>query len=164
MTTKPGRSAETSPEFTLRWADLADLDDAVTLVTEFHAAEHVDQSAENRRNAVAMILADRSLGEFWMVEVDGQIAGYICIAYGFAIEFNGRDAFLDEFFMRPAYRGHGIGSRALMTVVKGTATRGIKAMHLEVMAGNEAAMRIYEAQGFRHRQHYHLMSAYLGET
>jgi predicted GNAT family acetyltransferase len=37
-------------------------------------------------------------------------------------------------------------------------------MYLEVMAGNKAAMHVYEALGFRHRSQYHLMSAYLTET
>lgn len=164
MTENNADTSEKAIPFTLRWAELADLDLAVTLVTEFHVFEQVDQSAEKRRNAVAMILSDRTLGEFWIIDVNGDPAGYICIAYGFAIEFNGRDAFLDEFYMREAWRGKGIGSRALIEVVQGTAARGIKAMHLEVMTGNEAAMRVYEAQGFKHRPQYHLMSAYLAET
>ncbi len=136
----------------------------MALVAEFHAGEAVMQTPENRRAAVSMILADRQLGEFWLVEVGGDIAGYICIAYGFAIEFNGRDAFLDEFYMREAFRGRGIGSAALLHVVRDTVNRGIKAMHLEVMADNDAAIRLYESHGFRFRSHYHLMSATLTET
>lgn len=164
MTADNALSNEKTTAYDLHWAGPEDIDLAVTLVAEFHAVEEVTQSAENRRNAVAMILADHTLGEFWIIRVGGAAAGYICIAYGFAIEFNGRDAFLDEFYIREAFRRKGIGSAALMEVVRGTATRGIKAMHLEVLTGNEAAMTLYEEQGFRHRPQYHLMSAYLTDT
>ena len=57
-----------------------------------------------------------------------------------------------------AKRRRGIGSRLLREAVAAAAARGAEQIFLEVSEGNEAALRLYEAAGFRavgrRRQYY----------
>jgi len=81
----------------------------------------------------------------------GEPAGYAALCYGFSLEFHGRDGFLDEIYVAPAHRGHGIGSLVLDRLQDIAAADGIKALHLEVMDGNDNAARLYRRKGWETR-------------
>ncbi len=142
----------------IRAAGPADLEAALPLVAAFHAEEHTEVTAEARRAAVSWLLGDPSLGVFWLIEAAGRPVGYIAVALGFSIEFGGRDAFLDEFWLAPELRGRGHGRAALRLAAEDLSARRVLALHLEVDDGNEAAIGLYAAEGFERRGRYRLMS------
>lgn len=148
--------------FTLVRADAGRIEDALALVTAFHAVEGVAQTRAARRRALEALLTPPEPGELWLIEIGGRAAGYIAIAYGYSIEFGGRDGFVDEFFVEEAHRGAGIGRVALREVAGDLSTRGFHALHLEVAETNERAIRLYEAEGFSYRRGYRLMSGMPG--
>ena len=146
------------PEITLELAGPAQLEELLPLVAAYHAFEEVKTSAEQRRDSVGKLLHDRNLGEIWLVrKVDGLI-GYIAICYSYSIEFGGRDAFVDEFYIAAEERGMGIGGRVLKEIAALLRARGIVAVHLEVDGGNERARAAYARAGFSSRDKYHVMS------
>lgn len=117
---------------------------------------------EQRRSSVAKLLTDKSFGEIWLIrKLDGLI-GYIAVCYSYSIEFGGRDAFIDEFYIEVAERGRGIGSKVLADVSALLRERDIVALHLEVDGTNERAKSTYERMGFSSRDKYHVMSLVLG--
>src|SRR5688572_19196528 len=83
------------------------------LVREFYAYEGLDLDERRGRAALARLLADDSLGRTWLIENGAEAAGYLVLTFGYSLEFHGRDAFVDELFLREAYRGQGIGRRAI---------------------------------------------------
>ena len=93
-----------------------------------------------------------------MIRIEGRPVGYLAICFGYSIEFAGRDAFLDEFFLVEKARGRGIGSLAVEKVAAQLADRGIAALHLEVDNGNHGAQEFYRRHRFLARKKYHLMS------
>jgi ribosomal protein S18 acetylase RimI-like enzyme len=107
--------------------------------------------------AIHQLLADPSLGEAWIIERGGDVAGYLVITWGFSLEFHGRDAFVDELYLLPALRGQGIGRLAIEHAAERCRTRGIGAVHLEVDPENERAISLYRRSGFVQRG-YRLMS------
>lgn len=138
------------------------IEEALPLVAAFHAEEGVEADDAHRRRALEALFTEPCPGAFWMIEAEGgEAAGYICVAFGWSIEFGGRDGFVDEFYVAPAHRGRGAGRAALRAVADALAAEGLAALHLEVEDGNRA-MPFYESEGFAWRQHYHLMSAPLG--
>ena len=146
------------PEITLELAGPAQLEELLPLVAAYHAFEEVETSAEQRRHSVGKLLHYKGLGEVWLVrKVDGLI-GYIAVCYSYSIEFGGRDAFVDEFFIAAAERGKGIGGRVLKEIAMLLRGRGIVAVHLEVDGGNERARAAYARAGFSSRDKYHVMS------
>jgi ribosomal protein S18 acetylase RimI-like enzyme len=135
----------------------------LSLVEAYHRFEGIELSPQIRRAAVTALLADPSLGGVWLIRHGGRAVGYIALCYGYSIEFAGRDAFVDEFYILPDYQRRGIGSQALDFIKVEARKAGIKALHLEVDEENAAARVLYERHGFDVRQNFHLMSARLNQ-
>ena len=120
------------PDITLELAGPAQLEELLPLVAAYHAFEEVEISAEQRQNSVAKLLHDKTLGEIWLVRKLDVVIGYIAVCYSYSIEFGGRDAFVDEFYIAAAERGKGIGGRVLREIAALLRARGVVAVHLEV--------------------------------
>jgi ribosomal protein S18 acetylase RimI-like enzyme len=60
----------------------------------------------------------------------------------------GGDAFVDDLFIRPPFRGRGLGKLALAEVRAACEQRGVRALHLEVGRDNGAAHSLYRRAGF----------------
>ena len=148
-------------DITLELAGPAQLEELLPLVAAYHAFEEVETSAEQRRSSVAKLLLDKSLGEIWLVRKLDNVIGYIAICYSYSIEFGGRDAFIDEFYVGASERGMGIGGRVLKEIAALLRARGIVAIHLEVDGQNERARTAYARAGFSSREKYHVMSLVL---
>ena len=76
-----------------------------------------------------------------LAEVDGQACGF-ALARGVADE-----AELLLLAVRPAARRRGVGAALLRAVTDACRTRGLRRLHLEVRAGNDA-VSLYTAAGF----------------
>ena len=88
-------------------------------------------------------------GGIWMIRDKNQYIGYIILTFGFSFEYQGRDAFIDEFFLIPEVRGKGIGKKILETVISKASSLGVKAIHLEAETDNEAGSRLYKSLDFK---------------
>ena len=155
------RSKSVIDEIDFIRAGISDVGSLLPLVEGYHLFEGIEMSVETRHGAVEALLADPALGNIWLITKSGQAIGYIALCYGYSIEFAGRDAFIDEFYIRPEYRRLGIGSRTLDVVKTEAGKKGIKALHLEVGEENAAARLLYGRHGFNMRQNFRLMSAKL---
>ena len=139
-------------------ANLSHLELLLPLVRSYHRFEEIEMTEDARAAAVTPLLGDSSLGKVWLIKPADVIVGYVAICYGYSIEFQGRDAFVDEFFLIESARGQGIGRDALHVVRAAATEMGIVALHLEVARSNTRARRFYESLGFTARDRYHLMS------
>jgi ribosomal protein S18 acetylase RimI-like enzyme len=71
-----------------------------------------------------------------------------------SLEFGGRDAFIDELYVRPAYRGQGIGTKVLKFADEVCRSAGVQALHLEVERKNVKAQTFYRKVGFQDHDRY----------
>lgn len=117
---------------------------------------------EKARVALTTLLRDAQLGRAWLI-LDGSMpVGYIVLCFGYSLEWLGRDAFVDEFYLRDEYRGKGWG-RATMTFVENAARgEGIRTLHLEVVQQNAKALELYRRLGFR-EHHSTFLSKWIAE-
>ena len=145
----------------IRLATIRHIDELLPLVSAYHDFEGVIQDEGTRRKTISTLLLAPDLGPVWLIYHAGSLAGYIAICLGYSIEFGGRDAFVDEFFLREDFRGKGIGTAVLKMVIERLGDDGVKALHLEVGKSNQRAQAMYEAAGFVLRDQYHLMSCEL---
>jgi diamine N-acetyltransferase len=101
--------------------------------------------------ALRELLDDPDRGRVWLIERDGESAGYLVVTWGFSLEFHGRDAFIDELYVAPAHRGRGLGRQAVGHAEAACRANGVAALHLEVETGNERAHALYRGRGFAER-------------
>lgn len=118
------------------------------LMEVFYAEEGYPFDRERARQALLPLLEDECKGRVWILREDGEVVGYVVLTLGWSLEYHGRDAFVDELFVLPSHRGHGLGRRALEVVAAACREVGVRALHLEVERDNEGARALYRKWGF----------------
>ena len=102
---------------------------------------------------VARLVSDPLLGRVLVADVDGEIAGVAVMSWVFSLEHGGRSVWLDELYVLPEHRGHGVGTALLRAACARASADGAVAMDLEVEAGHERAFDLYARLGFtRHER------------
>jgi len=132
----------------------SDEDLVIELMREFYVIEHLEFVENIARIALRQILADPFWGFVFLMHVEEQIAGYLVLSFGFSLEFHGRDALVDELYVREEYRGQGLGTRSLQHVEAVCRKEGIHALHLEVDRGNQRGQEFYRRAGYRDHDRY----------
>ena len=133
---------------TLRAATAADRALLVELMTEFYAESQYTLDKARAEEAFSTLLADERLGRIWLIQSQSETVGYVVLTLGYSMEYGGRDAFVDDLFIRPAFRGKGLGKLTLAEVRAASAKIGVRALHLEVGRDNARAQSLYRQAGF----------------
>ncbi|MCA1815355.1 MAG: GNAT family N-acetyltransferase [Acidobacteria bacterium] len=131
-----------------------DAERLVPLLREFYDYDHIPLDEPAARRALAQLLADARLGLVYLIELGGELVGYLVVTFGFSLEFKGRDAFVDELFLRAEFRGRGLGGRALAVAEETCRAEGVRALHLEVERANTGAQGVYRRAGFKDHDRY----------
>jgi GNAT superfamily N-acetyltransferase len=144
------------------------------LLVEFHPAgpEHTDLilslmraledddpnkkrfDEQARRSSYARFLAQPSYGRLWLFEAEHTVVGYMILTFVFSFEYGGRNAFIDELYVLPGYRGRGVGRRALKFAEKFAREEDIAVLHLEVSRTNPRAHKLYSRAGYANHDRY----------
>jgi ribosomal protein S18 acetylase RimI-like enzyme len=85
----------------------------------------------------------------------------VVLAFGYSLEYRGRDAFVDEIYIRASHRRRGIGTLTFAFLEQACRELGVRALHLEVEHHNTAARQFYRKLGF-YDQERHLMTRLTG--
>lgn len=111
------------------------------------------------------VISDRCREKFWkeiisgelvkgyILEFNGNIAGYAICALSASQEACGRLLWLDELFVKPEYRGEGIGTKFFTFLENSDEYDFIR---LEVEKDNERAMKLYRSLGYKDAQYFSL--------
>src|SRR6266498_1720249 len=96
-----------------RIAGPPDVDDLLVMMREFYAHEQMPFDEAIARRALAAMLVNEAFGRVWLIQTASETVGYAVLTLGYSLEFRGRDAFVDELFVKPSHRGRGIGTETL---------------------------------------------------
>jgi diamine N-acetyltransferase len=140
-----------------RAAGIADIELLVEFIREFYEFDRLTFDERLARTALRQILSDDALGRVWLIQTDGGDVGYVVLTLGFSLVYGGRDAFIDEFYIRAGHRGLGLGKKTLEFVEKTCRLMGVQALHLEVGRDNTRAQDVYRKFGLEDHGH-HLMT------
>ena len=114
----------------------------------FWAFERMPFASDAALNVWQKAWAHPELVRGWLLEFESQIVGYVVLTFGFSLEYNGVDAYIDELFVKSDFRGQGFAARALEFVEAECRERNVNTLHLEVDADNLAAKSLYAKVGF----------------
>ncbi|RUR72787.1 GNAT family N-acetyltransferase [Chlorogloeopsis fritschii PCC 9212] len=143
-------------EINFKFADSSDTETLIQFIQEFYEYEGLKYDETIIRAALAGILKDGSLGRVWLIQQDNQAVGYIVLTFGYSLEYRGRDAMIDEFYIRETYRGQGVGKKTIQFIENVCQDLGIQAVHLEVERENQKAQNLYRQAGFTDKNRYFL--------
>jgi ribosomal protein S18 acetylase RimI-like enzyme len=98
--------------------------------------------------ALRELLENPALGIVTLIRRDGQIAGYAVLTFSYSLERGGKTALLDELFILPEHRRHGLATAAVHRAIADARAHACRALHLEVDHANAPAQALYAHAGF----------------
>jgi GNAT superfamily N-acetyltransferase len=99
------------PQF--RVAVESDADLLLDFMRSYYAFDGHGFDGEKARDALIPLLGNPDYGRAWLILDNGSPVGYIVVCFGYSLEWLGRDAFVDEFYLRAKYRGRGWGQKVM---------------------------------------------------
>ncbi len=144
----------------LRLATDADADLLLEMMQEYYRFDGHAFDKPKAQSALLNFLRDPSFGRAWLICEQQTPVGYVVLTFGYSLEFLGRDAFLDEFYLRESHRGRGWGRQALDYVEEQARNFEIRSIHLEVVQENGFAKEFYRRRGYLDHRHS-LMSKWI---
>lgn len=154
-----------TPSILLKRAEPADLPVLLAYVGAYHMEARLTRETTVLAAALRPLLEPGStVGRAFLITFTGRPIGYAVLCFGYSIEFLGRDAFLDEWYIEPDYRGRGLGKQALHALLAEARAAGVQALHLEVRDDHQAARRLYAGLGFEPRRQYVFLSRRLEDA
>jgi GNAT superfamily N-acetyltransferase len=139
-----------------------DVELVLEMMREFYVGERLSYREEIARRGLAELWSIPELGRIYVIQAAEGPAGYAILTFGFSLEFHGRDALVDELYVREAYRGSGLGSFCLAFLEQVCRDEGIHAIHLEADFANARAKRLYHRVGYKDHDR-HLLTKWLVE-
>src|SRR5215468_4464227 len=117
----------TEPSF--RLAIESDAETILEMMRDYYAFDGHAFDPPRARAALLTFLREPSYGRAWLI-LDGETpVGYIVLTLGYSLEYLGRDAFIDEFYLVESYRGRGWGRRTLEFVENEARAMDVRAVH-----------------------------------
>jgi ribosomal protein S18 acetylase RimI-like enzyme len=118
------------------------------MIQTFYSIDNYPFNEDKVLDNLMKLCGDPYLGRIWKIMLDNVLVGYIVLTFGFSLEYNGRDAFVDELFIKKGVRNRGIGNAAMLFLESQAKALHIKALHLEVEKHNKNAYHLYSKLGF----------------
>ena len=131
----------------MREAVVEDVRALVELMAEFYTESDYVLDRVRADAAFTVLLSDPGLGRVWLIEQAAAV-GYVVVTFVYGMEYGGLMAFVDDFFVRPAFRNSGLGTAALAAARDACAMLGVRAMAVEVAGDNASALAVYRRTGF----------------
>ena len=135
---------------TIRPAGLEDAELLLAFVRELaeyeRAPDQVLATAEDfRRHG----FGERPLFEAHLAHWEDEPAGFSLHFYQFSTWTGQPSLYLEDLFVRPAHRGHGIGKALLVNLARVALQRGCRRYQWQVLDWNQPSIDFYESLGAR---------------
>ncbi len=95
----------------------------------------------------AALFGPQPAAEVLLAEVDGGIAGFALFFHNFSTFLARRGLWLEDLYVQPAFRGHGVGGGLLRAVAAIAVDRGCGRFEWSVLDWNAPAIGFYERLG-----------------
>lgn len=123
------------------------MEQVVSMMRTFYASPAVftNGSEEIFQRDVEECVGDSPFASGYLLQRDGEIAGYAMLAFGYSTEFGKRTVWIEDIYVKDSFRGAGIGSGFLKFVQENFPGYLLR---LEVERENIPAVHVYKKAGF----------------
>jgi GNAT superfamily N-acetyltransferase len=141
----------------IRTASPNDIPALVNLVEQYWSFEDIAGfDARRVESLLHAALFAEGRARCWLAEQAGEVGGYLLAVLVFSLEHGGMMAEIDEFFVTPAFRRHGIGAALLLKAENVLQESGVRWLQLQLGSGNARARDFYAARGYARRSGFEL--------
>lgn len=128
----------------------ADRDTFLEMAREFYHSDAVLKPVPDSyfENTLKECLRSDEYLLCYILEWEENTAGYALLSKSYSPEAGGPVLWVEEIYIRPAFRAHRIGSDFLTSLCQNPPA-GVRRIRLEVEAENTRAIRLYERLGFQ---------------
>ncbi|HLQ46394.1 MAG TPA: GNAT family N-acetyltransferase [Planctomycetaceae bacterium] len=134
----------------IRAATVADVPAILGLIRELAEYERLlDMVVATEASLQRSLFGPRPFAEALIAEVAGEAVGFAVFFHNFSTFLGKPGVYLEDLFVRPAFRGRGLGKALLTRVARIAVERDCGRMEWSVLHWNEPAIRFYESLGAR---------------
>jgi GNAT superfamily N-acetyltransferase len=138
----------TAPSFSLRAAEPRDVDAIVVLIRALAEFERLTHLLEVTPDKLARhLFGERPVVEAVVAERGGRVVAFALFFTNFSTFLAKPGLYLEDLFVEPEQRGHGIGQALLEHLARLAAARGYGRFEWSVLDWNEGAIRFYQRMG-----------------
>lgn len=141
-------------KFSVRKIESSDREVYFEMSRDFYASGVTNSliSDEGREKFFKEILSGEIVKGYF-IECDEEVAGYSICALSASQEACGRLLWLDELYIKPEFRGKGLGTKFFKFLENGD---GYDFIRLEVEKENDRALKLYKSLGYADAQYLSL--------
>jgi GNAT superfamily N-acetyltransferase len=134
-------------ELAVRRATAGDIGALVEVMEEFHAESGYVLDRAWAASSFADLLSTPAWGCVWLACHDGTPIGHAVLTVRYTMEHGGLSGYVDDLFVRPAFRRRGVARSLLGELFGECRARRCKSVQVEVGQGNAAALGAYAEFG-----------------
>jgi ribosomal protein S18 acetylase RimI-like enzyme len=134
----------------IRRFEKRDREEYLAMSEEFYATDAVLSPVpkKNFEKTFDLLLSGSSFVDGYLVEEEGKAVAYALLSFTWSNEAGGMVVWGEELYVRPQYRGKGIGKAVIARIFQDHG-KGTARFRLETEESNEDARRLYRRLGFR---------------
>ncbi len=141
-------SGESPKQLEIRSADAKDLAIILTFIRELAEYEHLSHLVTASEEGLGESLFGKQPGAEVVLAFEGnEPAGFAVFFHNFSTFLGVRGLWLEDLFVRPAFRGRGYGKALLLHVARIACERGCGRLEWSVLDWNEPSIRFYKSLG-----------------
>ena len=140
--------ASTAPVLSIRPATAGDVPLIRQLIAELADYERLAHAAVATDDDLrAQLFGERPAAEVLIGELDGEPAGFALFFHNFSTFLGKRGLYLEDLFVRPAFRGSGLGRHLMAALARIAVQRDCGRFEWSVLDWNEPAIGFYRRIG-----------------
>lgn len=138
----------TDPALRIRDAVADDTTTILAFIRELAEYERLtDELSVTEDDLRRTLFGDPSYAECRIAETDGRAAGFALYFHNYSTFLGRPGMYLEDLYVRPAFRGRGIGEALLGDLARIAVERGCGRLEWSVLSWNEPALRFYRKRG-----------------
>jgi GNAT superfamily N-acetyltransferase len=136
------------PVITIRPALIADAGLILAFIRELAEYEQLSHDVVADEAGIALqLFGEHPRAEVLIAEVDGAAAGFALFFHNFSTFVGKPGLYLEDLFVRPAFRGHGLGKRLMARLAQIALERDCGRFEWSVLDWNTPAIDFYRSLG-----------------
>ncbi len=136
----------------IRQAAADDVGDIISLIRELADYEKLlGQVNIDPTHFTRELFGENPVCFCFMAHVEGALAGFILSFYNFSTFLGRRGIYIEDLYVRPQFRGHGIGQGLINHVIEKAKNEGCGCVEWQVLDWNTPSIAFYEKLGAHHK-------------